>query len=439
MKLVNIHTLSLALWAAAVGLPPTLYAQTMTLQQCVEAALSNNKSLLVGRNNLRLYPLKQQEAKSNLWPKATATADYKFFTNLPYQLLPLSVFNGPEGQYKEAQFGVPHNLGVNVQMAMPLYQPQIKTGIRGAEIAAELGDLQVEKSEEQVIFEVTSLYYNAKILQHQILFVDGNLANTGRLLGTMQLLRTQGLAKGTDVGKIELLQAQLQSLHNQLNGKLAQVINGLNFFMGKELNSPLSISKEIDAESGRDYPVSPSVDVRMAQVQNRLLANELDLLKKSKLPTVSLVASYGLTGFGYFKQPEPFFKIFPIGFIGVQVAYPIWNKATRYKTAQKDVEIASNLLQSELITAQYELQIANAVLQKNTALQNIPVLRQQIAWADSVYQQTLAQQQQGTATLADILLADNALREAQTSYLSALVEYWKADLEWKKASGSIKN
>jgi len=255
----------------------------------------------------------------------------------------------------------------------------------------------------------------------------------------MQLLRTQGLAKGTDVGKIELLQAQLQSLHNQLNGKLAQVINGLNFFMGKELNSPLSISKEIDAESGRDYPVSPSVDVRMAQVQNRLLANELDLLKKSKLPTVSLVASYGLTGFGYFKQPEPFFKIFPIGFIGVQVAYPIWNKATRYKTAQKDVEIASNLLQSELITAQYELQIANAVLQKNTALQNIPVLRQQIAWADSVYQQTLAQQQQGTATLADILLADNALREAQTSYLSALVEYWKADLEWKKASGSIKN
>ncbi|MBL7795769.1 MAG: TolC family protein [Saprospiraceae bacterium] len=411
----------------------------MTLQQCVEAALSNNKSLLVGRNNLRLYPLKQQEAKSNLWPKATATADYKFFTNLPYQLLPLSVFNGPEGQYKEAQFGVPHNLGVNVQMAMPLYQPQIKTGIRGAEIAAELGDLQVEKSEEQVIFEVTSLYYNAKILQHQILFVDGNLANTGRLLGTMQLLRTQGLAKGTDVGKIELLQAQLQSLHNQLNGKLAQVINGLNFFMGKELNSPLSISKEIDAESGRDYPVSPSVDVRMAQVQNRLLANELDLLKKSKLPTVSLVASYGLTGFGYFKQPEPFFKIFPIGFIGVQVAYPIWNKATRYKTAQKDVEIASNLLQSELITAQYELQIANAVLQKNTALQNIPVLRQQIAWADSVYQQTLAQQQQGTATLADILLADNALREAQTSYLSALVEYWKADLEWKKASGSIKN
>lgn len=411
----------------------------MTLQQCIEAALSNNKSLLVGRNNLRLYPLKQQEAKSNLWPKATATADYKFFTNLPYQLLPLSVFNGPEGQYKEAQFGVPHNLGVNVQMAMPLYQPQIKTGIRGAEIAAELGDLQVEKSEEQVIFEVTSLYYNAKILQHQILFVDGNLANTGRLLGTMQLLRTQGLAKGTDVGKIELLQAQLQSLHNQLNGKLAQVINGLNFFMGKELNSPLSISKEIDAESGRDYPVSPSVDVRMAQVQNRLLANELDLLKKSKLPTVSLVASYGLTGFGYFKQPEPFFKIFPIGFIGVQVAYPIWNKATRYKTAQKDVEIASNLLQSELITAQYELQIANAVLQKNTALQNIPVLRQQIAWADSVYQQTLAQQQQGTATLADILLADNALREAQTSYLSALVEYWKADLEWKKASGSIKN
>ena len=84
-------------------------------------------------------------------------------------------------------------------------------------------------------------------------------------------------------------------------------------------------------------------------------------------------------------------------------------------------------------------QIANAILQKNTAQANLPAAQQQISLATSVYQQTLVQQQQGTATLADILLADNALREAQTNYLNALIDYLKADLEWKKASGSIKN
>jgi OMF family outer membrane factor len=283
------------------------------------------------------------------------------------------------------------------------------------------------------------LYYNAQILQHQILFVDSNLVNVQRLLSTMQLLRTQGLAKGTDVSKIELQQAQLQSQRAQLDGKLAQVLNGLNFFMGRDLNSPLSIPKEIEKDGGEDYPVAPSVDARMAQVQYRLLVNELDLLKKSKLPTVSVVANYGLTGFGYYKQPDPFFKVFPIGFIGAQATYPIWNKTTRYKIAQKEVEIGSNRLQSEQIQAQSDLQIANAILQKNTAQGNIPATQQQITLATSVYQQTLVQQRQGVATIADILLADNALREAQTNFLNALIEYLKADLELKTASGSIKN
>ncbi|NUQ22732.1 MAG: TolC family protein [Saprospiraceae bacterium] len=440
MKSVNIHILGFILWFVLIGLDlNALQAQSATLQQCIETALLNNKNLQVGRNNLNLSQLKQEEARSNLLPKATASADYKFFTNLPYQLLPLSVFNGPEGQYKEAQFGVPHNLGINIQLAMPLYNPQLKLGVRAAGIAGELSLLQVEKSEEQVIFEVTNLYYNAQILQHQIIFVDSNLVNTNQLIATMHLLREQGLAKGTDIGKIELQRAQLQSQRSQLDGKLGQILNGLKFFMGMDLDAPLSVPKEIAQGDNSEFPVSPSVDARMVQVQNRLLSNELDLLKKSKLPTVSVFANYGLTGFGYFKQPDPFFKTFPIGFIGAQATYPIWNKTTRFKIAQKEVEITSNRLQSEQIRLQNDLLIANAILQKNTAKGNIPTAQQQITLATSVYQQTLIQQTQGTATITDVLLADNALREAQTNYLNTLIEFLKADLELKKASGSIKN
>ena len=41
------------------------------------------------------------------------------------------------------------------------------------------------------------------------------------------------------------------------------------------------------------------------------------------------------------------------------------------------------------------------------------------------------------ASLTDIVLADNALREAQQTYLSAVVDYLKADLELKKLTGNI--
>lgn len=439
MKLVNIHTLGFLIGLAIVGYSShSLNAQVMTLQQCVDEALAGNRNLQAGRNDLQLGLIRQQEAKSNLMPKLTTAADYKYFINLPYQLMPLSVFNGPEGQYKEAQFGVPHNLAVNVQLAMPLYNPQMKAGVKSAEIASEISHLQVEKAEEQVIFEVTALYYNAQILQHQLLFADSNLINVNLLFASMQLMQTQGLAKGTDIDKIDLQKAQLLAQRTQLEGRLLQLLNGLNFVMGRELATPMSVSQDIEPGNNEAYPVSTSVDARMIQVQNRLLVNELDILKKANGPTVSLLANYGLTGFGYFRQPDPFFKIFPIGFIGAQAAYPIWNKTPRHKMAQKEVEITSNQLKSEQVQAQNNLQLANAVVQKNSAAVNIPVLKKQIALAESGYRQTLLQQRQGTASIADILLADNALREAQTQYLLVLVEYLKADLELKKASGSIK-
>ena len=441
MKLVNIRLLLdfVLVVLSLLGGPIVVVAQSMTLEECIDAAMRNNKNLQVARSDLQLAEIKKEEIKSNRLPKIVTSGDYKFFSNLPYQLLPLSVFNGPEGQYREAQFGVPHNLGLHVQAAMPIYNPQIKVGIGGADIAAEMGRLQVEKSEEQVIFEVTSLYYNAQILQQQLSFVDSNLANTGRLLSTLRLLRSQGLAKGTDVGQVELQRVQLESQREQSESQLTQIYNGLNFFMGRELGVPLSVPKDIEQTESTDYPTSASVDVRLAAARNRLLLNELELIEKTKLPSVSLVADYGLTGFGYFGQPDPFFKIFPIGFIGVRADYPIWNKTTRFKVAQKEVEIMGNRLQQEHLQARNDLEIANAILQKKAAQADIPSFQKQIALAKSVYEQTLLQQRQGTAGITEVLLADHALREAQLSYLRALVEYLKADLDLKKAAGSIQN
>jgi OMF family outer membrane factor len=81
--------------------------------------------------------------------------------------------------------------------------------------------------------------------------------------------------------------------------------------------------------------------------------------------------------------------------------------------------------------------IANATLQRNTAAARIQTADDQVGWAQTIYQQTVLQQEQGTANLTDVLLADNALRETQQNYLSAVVDYLKADLELKKATQSL--
>lgn len=421
-----------------VGIKETASAQVWTLEQCIDTAQIHNKNLQIQRNKIEIGYQKQQEARGNLLPKVNANADYKYFTNLPYQFMPMSLFGGPEGKYKEVQFGVPHNINANLQLALPLYNPQIKGAIQSTEIATELTRLQLKKSEEQVYFEISNLYYNAQVLNHQILFIDSNLVNANRLLRTMQLLKEQLMAKGTDVNKVALQADQLKTQKAIIESKLEQVMQALKFSMGISPDRAMEISNDINYQTNGSYARIPSLDFQIAATQNRLLNNELSTLKKSSLPTVALFGTYGVNGFGYDKKPDNFLKFHPIGFVGVQLTYPLFDgNVLRKKQVEKKIEIQNNELQQSLVTEQNTMQIANALNQRNTAQKSIMLTEKQIQQAQSIYEQTIMQQKEGVASLNDVLAADNALREVQQSYISAVVDYLKADLELKKVSGQL--
>lgn len=443
MKLVNIHkqiSLFPKIGFIFLFFSSVSYAQSTvwTLQACIDSAKVANKSLQMAKNQQAIGQVRIQEAKANYLPKISLSADYRYFTNLPYQLMPLSVFNGAEGKFKEAQFGVPHNIGASVQLLMPLYDPQISGAIQSTQIASDLSSWQYQKSEEQLVFELSNAYYNAQILHHQLAFIESNLNNAQKLLATVQVLQNQGLAKGTEVSKVKLQESQLKTQKALINSKLSSVFSVLKFLMGKNQATPLQIETEIKVEEKANYLVQISADQKIVQTHNRLLNSELATLRKSKLPKLSLVGNYGLTGFGYTKI-DPFLKFFPMGFVGLQLSQSIWNGTTRKKIAQKELEIRNNVLQTAMVREQEEMQIANANLQKAVMQENSQTIYGQIALAQSIYDQTLLQQKQGTATIVEVLLADNALREAQQNYLNSLVEYLKADLELKKASSSLQN
>jgi outer membrane protein TolC len=440
MKLVNIHKHTLLLLFSLIGVY-TAQAQVWSLRQCIDTAQVQNKNLQMSRNNIASGEQKAKEAKANLIPKVNVNADYKYFTNLPYQLMPLSTFNptAPEGQFKEAQFGVPHNINANLQLSMPLYNPQIYGAIQTTKIVAELTELQYQKTEEQIYFEISNLYYNTQILHHQLAFIDSNLINAERLLKNMQLLNEQLLAKGTDVSKVKLQVSQLTTQKENISSKYEQVLNALKFAMGISIEQNLQIEANIQYQTATEYNSSSTLDIRIAKTQNRLLSSELNTLNKSRfLPSLNLIGTYGTTGFGYNGQSASFLDFYPIGFAGIQFSYPLFNgTVTLRKINQKTLELQNNELQFGLLTEQNNMQVENANLQREVAKKTVETTTEQIQLAKTIYHQTVLQQKLGTASLTDVLLADNALREAQQIYLSAVIDYLKADLELKKLTGNI--
>lgn len=440
MKLVNIHKHYFVLLLIAIG-SPSVQAQGWSLQQCIDTAQVYNKKLQVNRNDIAIGEQREKEAKANLLPKVTANADYKYFTNLPYQLLPLNALNpaAPEGEFRAAQFGVPHNINLSLQLSMPLYNPQLYGAIQTTKIASEWIELQYQKLEEQIFFDISNLYYNAQILHHQLAYIDSNLMNAERLFKNMQLLNEQLLVKGTDVNKVKLQVAQLTSQKEGIKSKYEQVVNVLKFTIGLSLETNLQIQTNILYENSFEYSSLSTLDFRMAIIKNRWLGLELNTLNKSRyLPSLNLFANYGTTGFGYNGKPNGFLDFYPIGLAGIQLSYPLFSgTVTQRKINQKTLELKNNELQMGLINEQNDLQVENAKRQRKTAQNTVETLTEQIQLAQIIYEQTIVQQKLGTATITDILLADNSLREAQQTYLSAVIDYLKADLELKKFTGNI--
>lgn len=157
------------------------------------------------------------------------------------------------------------------------------------------------------------------------------------------------------------------------------------------------------------------------------------------MPALNLIGTYGTSGFGYNGQPDSFLDFYPVGFAGVQLTYPLFSgTTTQRRINQKALEVQTIELQIKFISEQNAMQIENAKLQRMVAKISVETTLEQIELSKTIYEQTTLQQQQGTANLTDVLLADNALREAQQTNLAKIVDYLKADLELKRLSGQIR-
>lgn len=418
-------------------------AQNLTLKNCIDTALLHNKTLQIAHSDIEISDERNKEAKGGLIPKLYGNADYRYYTDLPYQLLPATVFNGPAGVYKEAQFGVPHNLNANLTLDVPLYNPQAMGAITVSKRAKDLSQIQFQQTEEQVIFEISNLYYNAQIVSNQILFIKNSISNSEKLLSNIQLLYSQQMAKGTDVDKIKLQQSQLNTQLSKANAQYQQLLNLLKIQLGIAGSQSIAIEETFNQISEEvKYSTKPTSDITLSNTKQLLLKSELQTLKLSHLPSFSLYGSYGTTGYGNYSGANDFFKFYPIGFAGVKMTWLIFSGTSlEHKIFQKKEEIKQNSLRVELLNGKQNIQIENTQMQYDVAVSNLSNSKFQLELAETIYSKTLIQQKEGLATLTEILLSDNAQKEAQQNYLSALVDVMKADLELKKVSGnlSIKN
>jgi len=415
----------------------SLSAQTLSLEQCIDTALQYNRTIKLSQQDVFMANEKNKETKGNLFPKLNAMTDYRYYTDLPYQLMPAAAFGGPEGTYKEVQFGVPQSLNANLQLAVPIYNPTALGAVKTTQIASELSEIQKIKTDEDVVLEVSNAYYNAQILLYQLAFLDSNMINTNKLVQTTTLLHQQQIAKGTDVDRLKLQLDQVTNQRNTVFSQQLQVLNALKFLMGKPIPDTIQVSINENARIQLNPQFQVTTDMKLIDKKLQFNYAELKGLRSSKLPSLSAYGVYGTTGYGN-TGANSFFNFHPIGYVGAQLSIPLFNGTiTKHKIVQKKIDIQKTNIQKELVSEKSKLDRINAELQYALANQNITTVDNQIKLAKKIYTNTVLQNKQGVANMTDLLLADNSLREAQQNYIVAMVNLRKAELEYKRVTGNL--
>ncbi len=425
----------------------TIYAQyapeePMRLEDCLDFALKNNPGLQQARMDELAGEYQIKEVKASGLPQISATGQFTDNFALPSQILPGDFFGQP-GENIAVTFGTRYNSSGTIELTQMLYNKSFFTGLRAAKTSRELYQLATFKNKEDLIYNVSQLYLQLQITNRQKDILNANLERINQLLEITEIQYEEGIVKKIDVDQLKVNRTNLLTEKQNAELNYDQQLNLLKFYIGMDMNKDLQVAEFV--EEGQQYELSTQLqlsentDLRLLEKQRELSLLEQENIKAGYYPSLTAFARYG-----YQSQTDKLFSSqesangFWNGSWGVTLAVPIFDGFQKKNQVQQNLIRQDQLrldVRQATMAAQMNFINANDKVNLNQAL-----IRQQNAnmeLAEELYGVTLLSYQEGVAPLTELLNAETSLKEAQTQYLTALLQLHLAELDHLKASGKL--
>ena len=172
-------------------------------------------------------------------------------------------------------------------------------------------------------------------------------------------------------------------------------------------------------------------------VEGQEMISELNLKsqKASVLPTLAGFYNYGKNGMGDKINDQQWFDN---SMIGLNISVPIFASGQRYsKIRQAQIGLEKARTTREMVSAQLLIQerqlrynLVNANLQYSSQKENVEVSKR-------VYESTSNKFKQGMASSIDLTQASNQLLQAESSYVSALMDLLQSKVALDKLLNNL--
>ena len=415
--------------------------QTLSLAQCLQMGIERNLNLKTYEGNVLKGKHDISENRSRLLPQINIGAGLNDNFTPPVSVTDGSAYGRPYNVTKTLQY----NSSAGIQLQMPLYSQTALTTLSISKTLDQLNTLSYEKAKEDLIVQVSKMYYLAQNTEEQIGIIKDNIKRLEELRNITQAFHDNDMALSVDVKRVNVNLENLNVQYDNAKAMLTQQYNMLKYVIDYPADKDIAVTKgdvmqtDLAALTGLNENL---YELQMLRTQQTLAMQKKKLAKSGYLPTLALTGNWTYTAFtdkfsNWFHSGESNHWYKSNG-IGLSLRIPVFDgleKRSKVRKAQVDIDNAK--LQYENALKGMQTQYANAVNDLQNNQRNFSKQRDNYLLAEDIYKVTSDRYREGIASMTEVLQDEMSMSEAQNNYLTAHFNYQVSNLTLMKLTGQL--
>ena len=406
---------------------------TLTLNQAVEIALSDNPTIQVAEQTVQLKKISDKETVLGLLPEATLSGAYT--RTIKKQVMVM--------QGQKFEIGIPNQYQGGLTVSLPVFAPALYKSIKLTKTDVALAVEQARASKQDLVNQVTKAFYQTLLAQDSYAVLEKALAQSEENYRIVKAKYDQGR-----VSEFDKISAEVQMRNMQ-----PSVISARN---GVELSKLqllvlMNIAPETEIElqgSLNDYEESVYAGVLTADTNSlknnstlmqldmntKILQQSLSINKQGFAPVVALQFNYMYTCMtDNFKFKE--YEWNPYSNVSLSVSIPLFKYSNFSNVKKTNIQI-SQLMQNRDYTArQLAMQQQSYLNSMAASAEQVSSNKEAIIQAQKARDIAEKLYEVGRGTVLELNSAEVALTQAKLTYTQSIYDYLSAKADLDKLQG----
>ena len=432
----------------------------LTVPQAQSHAMEHSTQMKNARLDVQVADKEVWETTASGLPQVNASGSYNNNLSLSTQLFPnfieptiINVLKEqgvlPPGtpvgdpEMIEVKFGTQHNFDGSVTVNQLIFSGPYIVGLQASRVYKSLSRQRRQLTELEVKANVTTTYHSIQLTERNIRILEENLKSLHQSLKDARALYEQGMVEQTNVDRIQISVSSIQNTIKSTRRQQEQLHNLLKIQLGMELDRPLVLTHslqdiirttKLDGSVDQEFQVEENVNYQLMDTQVRLSELDVKRRKSEFLPSLSAFYNYRQNAMrDKFNPLDGDKKWYEASTLGFQLNMPIFSSGQRNSRVQQ-AELQLQKTQNNLSDTRKSL-VNQFIQTKNnyfTAYDNYQTAQQNMKLAKRVYQRISKKYSEGMTGSMELTQANRDYLNAESEYISGLVELLNARTELDK-------